>query len=253
MKTYVLSVIIIGCIASALVCAAADIVELREQGDKAFDQFDNITALQFYEKAWSLSDKQDAELLSRLTWTCNNVGEDLDKKKSEPYFEKAIEYSKELKKLAPEDPQTWFLSAITSGNLGLHRGGKQKVTLSRHVAQDAQKAIEIDPDYAPAYVTLGVYYREVATLNPVLRTIAKKLLGGLPSGTLADSEQMLRKGIEKDPSSGYAHYQLAKTYKAMKQPDKAVPEYKILLSLPESDHEEPKFKQEAKTYIQDLE
>jgi tetratricopeptide (TPR) repeat protein len=226
-------------------------LDLVQKGDAAFDRFDNSAALGYYEKAWEL-DKTDAELLARLTWTCNNVGEDLDSKKSEEYFEKAIAYSKILKEMDPENPRTWFLSAITSGNLGLYRGGKQKVTLSRHVAEDAQRSIDIDPDYAPAYVTLGVYYREVATLNVVLRTIAKKILGGLPSGTLEDSEKMLLTGIEKDPTSGYAEYQIAKTYEAMDENEKAILHYKKLLALPATDHQIPSFKEEAKKRIAKL-
>lgn len=248
-----IAMLTLACCSASMAEPSGRVEELRHQGDTAFNQFDNMAAFGFYEQAWQLSDKQDASLLARLTWTANNVGEDLASKESERYFEKAIIYSQNLKKLAPDNPETWFLSAITSGNLGLYRGGKQKVTLSRHVAEDAQKAIDLDPDYAPAYVTLGVYYREVATLNPILRGIAKSLLGGLPSGTLADSETMLLTGIEKDPSSGYAHYQLAKTYKAMKQPQKELAAYKKLLTLPDTDHEEPKFKQEAKAYIKDLE
>jgi len=238
-------------LSSNLALAQDDVAELRRQGDEAFDRFENLTALGYYEKAW-LIDKQDPQLLSRLTWTCNNVGEDLDSKESELYFEKAIAYSEELKELAPDDSLTWFLSAITSGNLGLHRGGKQKVTLSRHVAEDAQKCIALDPDYAPGYVVMGVYYREVASLNPFLRLIAKRLLGGLPSGTLEDAESMLLQGVEKDPKSGYAYFQLATTYEAMKEPAKAIANYQKMIELPVTDHQDPTFKEVAKERIDKL-
>jgi hypothetical protein len=250
MKLIRLWIALVGVVAAVSVYGASDgrVAELRLQGDKAFDAFDNVTALGYYESAWQL-DGEDATLLARLTWTCNNVGEDLGSKESEQYFEKAIGYIEALKRLAPDEAQTWFLSAITSGNLGLHRGGKQKVTLSRHVAEDAERCITLDPDYAPGYVTLGVYYREVATLNVILRTIASKLLGGLPAGTLEEAEQMLLKGAEKDPASGYAQYELARTYEAMARPDDAVVHYRKLLELPATDHEIPKFKEAARTRI----
>ncbi|MCK5805787.1 MAG: hypothetical protein KAI66_23350 [Lentisphaeria bacterium] len=226
--------------------------ELVRKGDTLYAAFDNRKALVYYQKAWELA-PQDAELLTKLTWTCNNVGEDLDSKASEPYFSLAIVYAEKLKKLAPKSSLTWFLSAIVNGNLGLHRGGKQKVTLSRHVAEDAKKAIALDPNFSPGYVVLGVYYREVATLNWALRMAAKHLLGGLPSGTLKQAEQMLLTGIKKEPGNVYAHYQLAITYEVMKKPKKAVTYYRNVVRLPVVDHQDPVFKKKSKARISELE
>ena len=191
--------------------------------------------------------------LTELTWSYNNVGEDLASDASELYFEKAVEHAEKLKKLAPERALTWFLSAISNGNLGLHRGGKQKVTLSRNVRSDALKAIELDPEFSPGYVVLGVYYREVATLNWALKAIAKSMLGGLPSGSLEDAKEMLLKGVEKDPRSVYAQYQLAVTYETTKKKKaEALAAYKQVVALPATDHEDAKFKKIAAERIKEL-
>lgn len=221
------------------------------EGDEAFDNFDNLKALMFYERAWAL-DKKNVELLMKLTWTCNNVGEDVGEKKAEPYFKKAAEYAEKLKELAPKQAKTWFLSAITNGNLALVSGVKKKVVSSGNVARDAKKCIELDPDYGPGYVALGIYYREVASQNRFVRAIADKLLGDLPEGTLEDSEKMLLKGVEEDSESIYAHFQLAKTYEALKKPDKAIIFYKALQKLPVTDHQDPEFKKIARERLRKL-
>jgi Tfp pilus assembly protein PilF len=225
--------------------------ELAKQGDEYYAQFENRKAFDAYKKAYGLK-PDDADILAKLTWSCNNIGEDLDSKESEKYFEQAAEYAKELEKLAPKSAKTYFLLAITKGNLAIYRGGKEKVRLSRNVEKDAKKAIQLDPDYSPPYAALGVYYREVATLNWALKMFAKHLLGGLPDGTLADAEKMFRKAIEKDPGNVYAHYQLGLTYEEMDQPKKAVGEYHKVLELPIVDHQDPIFRKESRERLAKL-
>lgn len=78
--------------------------------------------------------------------------------------------------------------------------------------QYARKAIQLNPRLARAYAVLGIFYREVAGLNWFERAFASTLAYGLPEATYEDSEKMLLKAIELDPSSLFAHYQLALTY-----------------------------------------
>lgn len=225
--------------------------DLVAQGDHYYAEFDNAKALECYRKAYA-QDAQDAELLAKLTWTCNNVGEDLASKASEAYFEQAVQYAEALGKLAPQNARTYFLLAMTKGNLALHRGGRQKVTLSRTLERDARRCVELDPKYSPGYATLGVYYREVAMLNWVLKKVAQELLGGLPDGTLEESEAMFLKAIAADPGNVYAHYQLAVTYEALDLPGKAVQYYRKVLELPIVDHQDPLFRRRSQERIAKL-
>ncbi|MBN2451797.1 MAG: tetratricopeptide repeat protein [Lentisphaeria bacterium] len=226
----------------------AGVEDLVAKGDAAFDAFDNRSAMEYYREAYRQSPR-DVRLLTRLTWACNNVGEDLDSKASEPYFEEAVRYAEALGTLAPERAETHFLLAISSGNLALYKGGREKVRLSRHVERDAKRAIAIDPGYSPAYAALGVYYREVATLNWALKLLAKSLLGGLPDGTLGMAEEMFLTAIEKDAANAYAHYQLAVTYEVMKEPRKAAVYYRKVLEIPVADHQDPVFQRQARARL----
>ncbi|MDT8389452.1 MAG: hypothetical protein RRC34_02975 [Lentisphaeria bacterium] len=230
----------------------ADITEWVAKGDAAFAEFDNKKALEWYEKAWAL-EPGNVDLLTRLTWTCNNVGEDLASKESETYFEKAIFYAEKLKRAAPEKAETWFLISISHGNLGLFQGGKKKVAGARAVVEAAQKCVELDPDYGPGYVALGIYYREVAGVNAFLRAFANRFYGGLPTGTLEDAETFFLKGISKDPESLYAYYQLAKTYEDMEKTKKAVYCYRKVLAFPVTEHQDAAFKKVAAERVKKLE
>ncbi len=61
--------------------------------------------------------------------------------------------------------------------------------LGKDVEDYAEKAIQLDPSFAPSYTLLGVFYREVASLNWLERMLAGSL-GVLPKVTLADAERM---------------------------------------------------------------
>lgn len=214
------------------------------QGLALVGAFKNAEALPFLEQAHA-ADPTNVVVLTKLTAVCGDVGQDLDSKESEAYYEKALAYAEKLHALAPDSAETCFQLCVAYGNMALFRGGKQKVTLSRHIEEMAQEAIKRDPAYSPPYAVLGVYYREVATLNPILRAFAQHLLGGLPGGSLEESERMFRQAIEKDPGNVYAHYQLAVTYDKMGKLEQSAEMYRKVLSLPIVDHQDSHWRQVA--------
>lgn len=241
---------------------AEDYTTLVEKGDKYYEQFDNMKALEEYKKAYELS-PDSFEALMKLTRAYNDVGEDIkgirfrqeDKvipDKAGEYFEKATQYVELLNKKFPDKAESYFFLAVTYGNLAIFKGGKEKVRLARDVEKNAKKTIEIDPEFAPAYIVLGVYYRRVADLNWFLKQFAKTVFGGLPNGSNEDSEKMLLKAIELDPQIIYAYYELVKTYEAMKKKDKAKEHLKKILELPITDHQDEAIKKEAEREMERL-
>ena len=218
------------------------------KGMALFKGFKNQEAVPFLEKAWA-ENPGNPTVLTELAYAYNNTGEDLDSKASEACYEKAVACSEKLRVLAPDRAETYFLLSMTYGNLAMFRGGREKVRLSREIEGLARKGVELDPTYSPNYAVLGVYYREVATLNPILRGFAKYLLGGLPSGTLEDSERMFLKSIATDPANVYGTYQLALTYGEMDRPDKAAAMYRKVLALPIVDHQDGKWRIAAQAWL----
>ena len=226
-----------------------------EKGDKYYSKFDNLEAIREYEKAYQLS-PNGFDVLSKLANAYNDYGEDLKDSNSdgaETYFEDAIKYAEILKNKFPARAESYFLVASAYGNLALYKGGRDKVRLARNLEKYAKKAIEIDPTFAPAYVVLGIYYRETATLNVVEKTFATAFLGGIPVGSLNDSIRVLLKAEELSPNSIYPHFELAETYEKLNDEDKAIVEYRKVLELPVSDHQDNMKKQKADNRIIKLE
>ena len=243
--------IVVTLLALTLGVAAADVQELLATGDRHRAKFDNLKAFECYEEAHELEPK-NVEALLRLTQAYNDVGEDLDSKESERYFELAVEHAEELRSSAPDRAQTFYLLSISYGNLALFRGGRAKVRLSRTLEADARRAVELDPEYATPYAVLGAYYREVAILPWLLRALAEHVLGGLPSGSLEASERMCFKALECNPASVYAHFQLALTYKAMEREREAVDYFEKVRQLPMTDHRDHWLRQEALGHLEKL-
>ncbi|MGQ0794186.1 MAG: tetratricopeptide repeat protein [Deltaproteobacteria bacterium] len=254
--------LVINSTASAAI--AEDYDSLIRKGDKYYELFDNRRALTEYEKAYTIA-PESFDALMKLARAYNDLGEDLkgvkfspEKSKSpnaakiEQYWQKAAEYAELLKKKFPDRAETYFLLATTYGHLAIFKDGKEKVRFAGDVEKNCKKAIELDPDFIPAYVALAVYYREVAGLNWVLKAFAKTLYGGRLKGTIQDSERLLLEAMKINPDIIHIHYELAKTYVVMKREDKVAEHLRETLGLPLYDHQDREIKQVAERELKKL-
>jgi tetratricopeptide (TPR) repeat protein len=220
-----------------------------QQGDKAYQRFDNLNALLHYEKAYRLKPEK-FEYLIRMIRAGNDIGEDLHSKESERYFEQAVRYAEQMLKRYPKRAETYYWLAVSYGNLALLKGGKEKVKLSGHVQRNAQKAIDINPMYADAYAVLGVYYKEVASLNGFLKVFARVFLGELPDGTYQDAIKNFQRAIKLQTTNPvYVYSQLARTYELMGASEKAERYYQNALRLPSIVHQDDAIKKEIRTRL----
>ena len=106
----------------------------------------------------------------------------------------------------------------------------------RSIEADIKRSIKNDPTFAPAYVILGRFYREIALANPFLKAIARLFFGGVPEGTLHDSEQILQKALALSPGNLYAHMELARTEVAMHNRKEAIGLLVAMQELPSAWH-----------------
>ncbi|HSE84114.1 MAG TPA: hypothetical protein VLB01_06175, partial [Thermodesulfobacteriota bacterium] len=117
-----------------------DYNSLIEKGDRYYEQFNNLKALEEYRKAYELS-PDSFEALMKLTRVYNDVGEDIkgirfreeDKAipdKAGEYFEKAAQYAELLHKKFPDRYESYFFLSVAYGNLAIFKGGKEKVRLA---------------------------------------------------------------------------------------------------------------------------
>jgi tetratricopeptide (TPR) repeat protein len=218
--------------------------ELIERGAAA-PAFDLEGAVRACEEARAL-DPDRFEALACLAHMHNDLGVNAPRKEAEPHFLKGIEHARALQRLHPDRAESHLWAAVSAGNLALLRGGKEKVRLARDFERNSLKAIEIDPHLAPAYAGLGIYYREIAELNLLLRFFARALYGFAPSATREDSRKMLEKAVALAPADVFGHYQLGRTYESLKQPASAAEQYRKALELPNVELRDERSKLEAR-------
>ena len=223
-----------------------------QQGDLFYQQFDNVNALASYKKALE-TQPGDFECLSKVVRAYNDVGEDLSSDESEPYYEQAVQYAEKLQQMFPDKAESYYQLAVSYGNLALLRGSKEKVKLSGFVEKNIRKALAMNPDYADAYVVLGIYYKEVASLNSFLKAFARVFFGDLPEGTYEDALKAFNKAITLKTSRPlYTYFLIGHTYESMDEPEKAKQAYLEATRLPDTDHRDHAVRERVRSRLQDV-
>ena len=207
---------------------------LVEQGDEAYNSFDNATALRHYTSAFAI-DSAAYDIRLRLSRTHYDYGLDLialDKKtEARDHFEASVRHARTLAESYPDSARAFFLLAATTGNLALFAGGREKVLIGREVESYSRHAIELDSMMAYPYVSLGIYYREVGRLSWLERLIAKTFYGALPEAEPSNILSLLHHAENLRPQFPFLQFELAKTYEEMGQLDRAIVHLEKLQAL----------------------
>lgn len=132
------------------------------------------------------------------------------------------------------------------------KSGRQKFVLSRIVEHDIGKSIGLDSSFAPAYIVLGTYLREIATLKPFEKTMVFFLSGKMPTGSLEGSERALLKALKLSPENIDGLLELAKTKIALDRNEEAIILLKKMQNFPNTWHLDGKFKEEGARLLQQL-
>jgi len=205
--------------------------EALSEGAERQDAFDDAGAAAAFERALGL-DPEAVEARLALAQVLNAQGESATGPEAEAFFERALRFAEALRATRPDEPESHYWVAATNANLIAFRDGPEKVRLSREIEAAARRALAIDPCFVPAYAVLGITYRELSGLGWFVRGIASGLFGGLPKGSLEDSERLLGVAIELDPDDPFVRYQLALTLERRKKPREAMAQLQQVLELP---------------------
>lgn len=224
---------------------------LLDSGDTSYCKFDNLTALDQYKRAYGqCPDSYDA--LMKMTRAYIDHGSDMNTKEAIDFFKQGLYLTDILQLRYPDSAQSYFLKAVAAANITRLKKGTQRVKLARVIEYNAKKSIVIAPSFAPAWVLLGGYYREVATANFLLKAFARIFFGGLPEGTLEDSHRTLQKALQLSPGNVYAHLEFARTNAAMGKKNEAIASLRQMQNLPLAWHLDSKLKEEGRQFLVQL-
>jgi hypothetical protein len=187
-----------------------------DSGDIAYERFDNILALDRYALAFKTC-PENYNAIMKMTRAFIDAGEDINAKKSDSLFTEGLRFADTLRRRYPDSGQSYFLTAIAAANLAQIKNGMKRVPFAMLIDGNIRKSITLDTRFAPAYVVLGTYCREVAIASRFLKMLVGIIYDWMPHGTLVESEQALQNALKLDPGNIYAHLELARTYTAMEK------------------------------------
>lgn len=92
-------------------------------------------------------------------------------------FQVAVDTARALVLAAQDDAEAHYLYSVALGNILELAGTREKIRLGAATRSEAETALALDPDHAGAHHVLGRLHGAAMRLNPVVRFLARRLLG----------------------------------------------------------------------------
>lgn len=204
----------------------------QAEGDRRMAAFDTAGAIAAYRMGLQ-RDSTHVGLLLALARALQNLAEETPGTEGDQArFAEAVSLARRGVAIAPDDALAHATLAAALGRYALFQGGRRKVEIGREVREEALRAIQLDPGLFSGWAIIGIWNREVATLNPLLRVFARTFYGGLPPASLSQSEAALRRATRLAPDHILPHLELARTYLALHREREAAAELDRAIALP---------------------
>ena len=252
MKQYfvVILLIILPCLSTAK--SFEDYIKL---GDKFYMKYDLEQAFTNYKKAFDIK-PTDYYALLKITRITNDLGEyykELHQRdQAEKEINQAVANAKLFYKLFPDSAKVYTYLAWSYGNLAMFQGGKEKIKLANKIRDNGIKAIRMDStDYLP-YIILGIYNRQIGSLNWFERLFANTFFGDVPEGSFEEAERLMYKALELKPNIIIAVFHLSLTYREMGETDKEIKLLKKVIELPKRDFRDDFAKKKSAKRLKEL-
>ena len=233
---------------------AADFIR---QGDEYYAQFNNALALEAFLKA-AKAEPENYEALWKTARAYFDVADQMapaDSKAADEQrktYGQSMSYARQAIKADPNGSWGHFFLSAAWGKFVLTQGKKEQVNASKQIRAEIDKAIAADPNNDLAYHALGRWHRRMAEIGGAQRFFGGLLYGGIPKGTLEESEKSLQKAIELNPNYTNHHLELGRTCLGMKKIDLAQQEFQKVLELPDTTSKCPMYKKEAQAELDAL-
>jgi len=216
--------------------------ELILKGDPFDHAFKPSAALQFYLPAEKL-EPWNADALVRIARQYRHLMTDaVTREQKLQYGAMALDYSKRLAALAPNDSEAQLALAITYGKMVPLQGTKEQVDSSARIKASADKALKLDPRNDTAWFILGRWHRAVADVGSFKRAMGSLIYGKLPSSTNDAAVACFQKAIAINPNRLMHHVELGRTYAAMGKKDEARRSITKGLAMADAEKDDPETK-----------
>jgi hypothetical protein len=197
------------------------VAELILKGDAFDHSFKPSVALQYYLPAEKM-DPRNADALVRIARQYRHLMTDATtREKKLQYGALALDYSRRVASLAPNDSEAQLATAITYGKMLPLLGTKEQIDASSYIKNSADRALKLDPRNDTAWYILGRWHRAVAEVSGLKRTMGSMIYGKLPSSTNEAAVACFQKAIAINPARLRDYVELGRTYAVMGKKDDA--------------------------------
>ena len=226
--------------------------ELILKGD-AFDKvFKATEALQYYLPAEKL-EPWNVRVLVRIARQYRHLMTDATtREKKLQLGALALDYSRRVALLAPNDSEAQIATAITYGKMLPLQGSKEQVEASSRIKDSADKALRIDPRNDTAWHILGRWHRAVADVGAFKHAFGSLIYGKLPSSTNEAAVACFEKAIAINPNRLMHYVELGRTYAQMGKKDDARRFINKGIAMPDVEKDDPETKQHGRETLKKL-
>ena len=237
---------------TVLSAADGDAAELIKRGDLLDRQLKTSEALAQFMAAdrWQ---PNDAEILYRIAKQHGLSMTDYSGKDEKlAAGRKALEFSKKAVAADPKNAKAHLSLAISYGRIASFLNNKTKISYSKLVKEEVDKALALNATDDLSFHVLGVWHYELANLNGLLRAIAQVVYGKLPAASNEEAVKNLKKACELAPGKVASHIELGRAYAAMGQVELAKASLSKGLSLPSREKDDEETKQRGRAALKQL-
>jgi len=221
-------------------------------GDAAFKVFDNKAAREAYGRVVAI-DSSNYEALWKSARAYIDVGQAAKEAEQKQNYFIGEKIARRCVALHPDSAEGHFFLAVAVGRVALMVGGKKKIALSREVKVEAEKALALNPKHDGAMHTLGRWNYELANLSWVLKTAAKIIYGGVPTGASnEEAKDWFEKAIATAPETPVHHLWLGETLIELEDYATARKHLETCIALKDVFWDDPKNKAQAKERLEDI-
>lgn len=216
-----------------------------QQGDHQAGQHQTREALKLFHQADQIA-PNNAEILARISEQLSDL---VDVEKSERLARESLDYARRAVNAAPQSSRAHIDLAIAYGKLTDYSDNKTKLEYSKLIKSESERALELDPNNALAAHVLGRWHQGIATLNPILKAMARMIYGGMPPASMQEAVTLLKRAVTLSPRSISYRRELALAYTQIGEKDLAKAQWQEILHLTPTDKEEIAAQHEARSAL----
>jgi tetratricopeptide (TPR) repeat protein len=206
---------------------------LLMRASESYEKGDEVQAMRIYQNILQREPgNYDALWNASLLYTRRGHYQPTEMQKRN-YFTRARELGVLCLEIYPEKPRCHYVYGISTATLvDIMPNSAERIQLIWDIRKHAERAAELDPNYAPVWHLLGIWNSKLANTSRAERVGARMLYGRLPEdASHAKAEEYLKKAIRLEPNEILFHVDLAQHYIASGQQAKAKPILERVLAM----------------------